>query len=461
MATIERHDVCAKAMLGPPGKIPSSPDALSEAIRGHNNTPERSRNGSSTPNTVTSRLLKTKRSTNEITPVPALKGFTNGTLTRADQAVTSNLQTSVANIGRSTKPTLPVADLEYTRKRDRLLSLNFQASQEIALNEYEKFPEEYKEHVQKLSKYLEKEPPKFKEACYFMLMPCMGKSIGSTENSNTLVPYIRVMGLTTDQAIKTMNVLLSKSEVRKLYHPHIRICFDRSKLEASASDDASTVYGTPSTTLCGTLSVIKYGSIQRTVTIGGLIKVADRFYAITTSHIVPSTSHEPFRTSISLSDDTTIDENDYDDDVEPALVIERGPEESSSYDGESSSTFTSNPLPADVSSGYSTSLGPLEESGLEWSLIRIHKPWLQLPNFAANEDDLKTGVGSPPSDRSYISSVAERPSGMTVTVLAGVSGQVKARMLPNEAYTHLPSGNFVQTWTLSFKDGTGKQLGIT
>ena len=92
-------------------------------------------------------------------------------------------------------------------------------------------------------------------------------------------------------------------------------------------------------------------------------------------------------------------------------------------------------------------MGILEESGLDWSFIRIQKAWLQLPNFAAKEDDLKTGTENTPSERSYISSVAETPSETTVTVLAVASGKVKARLSPNEAYTRLLSGNFVQHGT--------------
>lgn len=405
-------------------------------------TTEDSRNDSGTANSATT------RQTDETTPLePALNSSTDGTTTRFTE---------------SNQPARSAADtkeLEFRRKRDRLLSLNFQPSQKIALREDARFPEEYKEHVRKLSKYLEKEPPKFEEADYYTLIPCMGKRIGSTDKPDTLVPYVRVIGLTNDQAIKAMNVVLCKSKVRSLYHPHIRICFDTSKVDASASDDAITVYGSPTTTLCGTLIVIKRANVQRTVTVGGLITVADRFYAITSSHIVPSISEEPTRTSSSISDAITIDENDYDDDVEPALVIERETEESGSNDGKSWSTVTSNPpQKAGVSFGSARTLGTLEESGQEWSLIRIKEPWLKLPNSAANEDKLGGGAEDAPHNGNYISSVAETPSGMTVTVLAGASGQVKARLSPNEAYTRLPSGTFVQTWTLSFEHGTGKHF---
>jgi hypothetical protein len=403
--------------------------------------------------------LGAKRPTDETAPAPALKGSTEGKTARVDQAVTSNSQTSIANIGRSTRPTQPIEntkDLEYRRKRDRILSLNMHAFQDIALKEEEQFPEECMKHLDRLVIYLKKEGG-FKDEGHLSFIPCMGKRTESTDNPDTLVPYIRIRGLTTHRDIKAMNVVLSKSKVRSLYHPPIRICYELFNVDASSSFSAVSTLYAPSKTLCGTLSVIEQEKIQRTVTIGGLIKVADRLYAITASHTVSHISEEPSRTSSSLSDDITIgDINDYGDDVEPALVIEREKEESSSHGGKSSPTFTSTQTPAGVEHEYSGTLGTIEEAGLEWSLIRIQNPSLQLPNFAASEEDLKTGTGSTPSERRYISIVAEAPSSITVAVLAGASGQVKARLLPNAAYTRLPSGDFVQTWTLSFEDGTGK-----
>jgi hypothetical protein len=409
-----------------------------------------------------------KRPTEDIAPALALRGSTEGTISRADHAVASNSQSGIANIGRSTKPIRPVAntpehEVEYFRKRDRLLRLNWQASQKIALTFDEEYPEECTKSHNNLMTYLKAyfkddkhKPP---QEDYFSLIPCMGKPSESGDNPDAHVPYICVLGLQTHQAVKIMNAVLCKSKARRLYHPEIRICYDLSKVDACASDNTSVVYATPSTTLCGTLAIVKHQNEQRAVTIGGLIKIADRFYAITTSHVISGTiSEESPRKSSNILDDIISDMDDYDNDVESALVVGRETEESSSTDEKSSPIFTRSRSPTSVDFGPSRALGTLEQSGLEWSLIGIQNPSLQLPNFAANEEEVKTVARSTRPERSYISIVAELPSSMTVTVLAGASGQVKARLSPNEAYTHLPSGDFVQTWTLSFEDGTGKHV---
>jgi hypothetical protein len=416
---------------------------------------------------ATTTPLRSKRPTEDIAPTTALRSSTEGTISRADQAVASQSRSGIANIGRSTKPTRSVAntpegEVEYFRKRDRLLRLNWQASQKIALNFDEKFPADCTKRQNNLkaylNDYLKDMTPKLQLEDYFGLIPCMGKPSESGDNPDAHVPYICVLGLQTHQAVKIMNAVLCKSKARELYHPHIRICYDLSKVDACASDNTSVVYATPSTTLCGTLAIVKHQNEQRTVTIGGLIKVADRLYAITTSHIVSTISEGASRKSSDLLDDIISDIDDYDDDVESALVIGRETEESSSTDEKSSPIFTNSRSPTSVDFGSSKTLGTLEQSGLEWSLIRIQNPSLQLPNFAANEEEVKTVARITRPERSYISSVAEFPSSMTVTVLAGASGQVKARLSPNEAYTHLPSGDFVQTWTLSFENGTGKHI---
>lgn len=399
-----------------------------------------------------------------MTPTVALIGSANGTSTTANHTAVSSPQTAVANAGSSTQPAHSLKDTqtrEFLSKRERLLSLNIQASKKIALNVHEKFPEEYDEHVHRLSVYFSlkaKSSPELREVGYIPLVPCMGKRIDPSDKTNTLVPYVHVLGLRTEHAIKVANAILSKSEVRSLYHPHIRICFDLSRVGASASDEASIVYGTPSETLCGAIAVIKHDNIARKVTIGGLISVGNKFYAITTSHVVPIDSKEPSRASSSTLEDLIIDESDYDDDIEPALVIEREIGESSSLDENSSSTLDNNGPPLGLDSMSSRKLGTLEIHGPEWSLIRIQDPHMQLPNFAVVGDDSTTVAWNAHTNRSYISSVSQAPSGTAVTVLAGRSGQVQARLSPNKAYTQLPLGDSVETWTLTFPDNTGKYL---
>jgi hypothetical protein len=131
-------------------------------------------------------------------------------------------------------------------------------------------------------------------------------------------PYICVKGLRTHKQIEYFHKRLSTRSARATYHP-LRLCYDTSFLSRVAAQDGYHLQIEPSdSTLCGNLLRTRIGPQIQISTIGGLVEVDGQLLAITTAHKPEDTQALE---DISQTLDT-LDPNDFDDDVEQALVVD-------------------------------------------------------------------------------------------------------------------------------------------
>ncbi|KAI3321758.1 hypothetical protein HD806DRAFT_146484 [Xylariaceae sp. AK1471] len=191
--------------------------------------------------------------------------------------------------------------------------------------------------------------------------------------------------------------------------------------------------GRPQKTLCGALVSIGDGRDKRIVTIGGLLTDGVTTWALTAGHL-PKEAHHIESDSDTLAE-TDLNLSNYEESVEPPLIIL--PATSFVRDRVEESDLTGTlEIPAEQ-------LGEIEIVGDEWSLIRLEDASLALPNCVASEHQQPC----------YLYTIAEEPElndantvGNLVTILGGVTGTSKMRLLSVRSPMRLPGGKWVDAW---------------
>lgn len=253
-------------------------------------------------------------------------------------------------------------------------------------------------------------------------------------------PYIRFTNFRTEEDVRKYHAALSKRKIKRQYHPPLHLCYEIQKLHFHAAKASILVEGDLGETLCGKSAVIEDGDTRRLVTIGGVIKVDNKLYAMTAGH---DTTADKQLQSVSGSESSfgaSTDDTEYDDDVESALIC--GEPSTTSDDGQQ-------PHRGGQTDQHHTLPGPpplifrgSSMSGDDWSLHRIEDPMLALPNSFPGIDGAST---------EYMTYPASQPvSGLTdAWLLAGVSGPRAVHMVPGIMSLPLPSGNWVSAWKVS------------
>lgn len=191
--------------------------------------------------------------------------------------------------------------------------------------------------------------------------------------------------------------------------------------------------------LCGQLAEFRANSVSPVIaTIGGLVKLKGRLWAVTAKHAVPRSEEAPSMPATSSTDPGT----------------DPGTNDPDEYDTES--TESSHPLyviePRERMRAPAGAM-PIQfefaeeiNTNLECRLIPVDKPDLMLPNRFRLEPD---------GPYKNVEMVELEPRGGKVAVLAGASGCHFMKMLREEVRLCLPSGKWVTMWALEPEEKGG------
>lgn len=248
-------------------------------------------------------------------------------------------------------------------------------------------------------------------------------------------PYIRFTNFRTEEDVRKYHAALSRRKVKHQYHPPLRLCYEIQRLKFHAANAGIPFEGDPGETLCGKTAVIEDGDIRRLVTIGGVIQVDKKLYAMTAGH---SSGAAESTSETESSHSPSSDYVEYDDDLESALIC-GGPSTDSDTgwqphrDGHND--HNQNTPESAALTFYGSSM-----SGDDWSLHLIEDPLLALPNALPAINNFTTR---------YMTYPARQPFPGPVLLIAGVSGPLVVHMLPGVVSFPLPSGNWVSAWKVS------------
>lgn len=320
------------------------------------------------------------------------------------------------------------------------------------------------EHVKKLEKFsfflagsVERQKNVFKEELppnlhlYFVQID--ESAIRLSKNNS--VTYICVSGWAENADITNFHTVMSDS-YHFLYDPW-KLCYERVLLIQPAVHPEELYQITlqsdaDENTLCGALLQTKLPEEHWVSTIGGLIEVDDKRYALTTAHRPEredsSDSNEPASSAASPSQ--TLAEENLLDKVEPVLVFTSG---KNSTRGDHSPGFKGEPISQlrNVLAWPEYPINPLLKvhEGSDWRLIPIKRE-LQFPNYATVEYG-----GNIDSVRNYLRT-SKSPSGLKANVKAGVSGFRSGVMSLNPSFLVSKGASLQKVWTLNLDNDCGK-----
>lgn len=247
-------------------------------------------------------------------------------------------------------------------------------------------------------------------------------------------PYISFTNFRTEEDVRKYHAALSKRRVRQQYYPPLRLCYEIQRLSYHAAGASLHLEGNSEDTLCGKFAQIEVDGVRRAVTIGGVIQVDNRLYAMTAGHSLMDDQHTPtFGNSIDDNDDSG-----YDDDIEPALIC-GGPNTAYNAQSRPHPSGHNERFPARMASTTLNFKGS-SMTGDDWSLHLIDDPLLALPNSFPERGSATTR---------YMTYPASHPVSDSVWLLAGVSGHREVSMLPGTVVFPLPSGNWINAWKVS------------
>lgn len=248
-------------------------------------------------------------------------------------------------------------------------------------------------------------------------------------------PYIRFTNFRTEEDVRKYHAALSKRKVKHQYHPPLRLCYEIQRLKFHAANSGIPAEGDPSETLCGKTAVIEDGDTRRLVTIGGVIQVGNKLYAMTAGHSGAAAEELKSTSETEPSFSPSSDFVEYDDHLESALIC-GGPSNDSDAGWqphrEGHNDQNHNTPESAALTFYGSSM-----SGDDWSLHLIEDPLLALPN-AINDSTTR-----------YATYPAREPVPGPVLLIAGISGPLVVHMLPGVVSFPLPSGNWVSAWKVS------------
>lgn len=251
-------------------------------------------------------------------------------------------------------------------------------------------------------------------------------------------PYIRLHNFRTQEDVREYHSALSERKVKQQYYPPLRLCYQIQKMRLQAADTGTHIGEDPGETLCGKTAVIEDGDTRRLVTIGGLIQVDNKLYAMTSGHNASSGDDMQGVSGTDSSSGISIDYAEYDVDIESALICGE-PETTSDADWQPH-PGVHNDQHRSVPESATLRFRGSSMAGDDWSLHLIKDPLLALPNSFPGIDGVITR---------YMTYPASQPLPGLAWLLAGVSGPRIVHILPGIVSFPLPSGNWISAWKVS------------
>ncbi|KAI0473245.1 hypothetical protein GGR56DRAFT_606826 [Xylariaceae sp. FL0804] len=304
-------------------------------------------------------------------------------------------------------------------------------------------------------------------------------TIRESRRGSRWAPHVRFHGLRNEDEVKYLHACLSKRRFRKEYHAPLEICyflqdiipcasrttrlrratsslFTFYRVESARSSEGSLPAGQAAqriapkaqfeeptiASLCGSLISIGSGPARRTVTVGGLVMLGDESFALTAGHTDRPEESEESVQAMHME----VREKDYDADVEPPLIFTTEPRGDNLHSPNPGELTNSQRLLEALDSA------PIELSGVDWSLIRVHMPTRRLPNIVPVPRHIKQTSGA--DAYTYLINAAARPKPGPVYVYGGVSGLKQLTMVHGKNHLRLPSGRWLQAWKAHYKSGS-------
>lgn len=255
--------------------------------------------------------------------------------------------------------------------------------------------------------------------------------------------------------------ILSKSIWREHYYP-LTLLYEKQKSNLdylSAHQEARLVNSAPKDTLCGTLAVIGNENQRRIVTIGGILQSGDDLWASTAAHYISDEDQQSTLSTFETPTEDMIHPEEYPEDVSEALIFAK-PDMGAQAEPFVLPQYTSSGAEAVEDFARLPMLGEAEESGEDWSLIRIEDRSMALPN-AAHAHGSDEGILGLENAVYLVDRAEKHPGPCNAEVLAGVSGPVAVEMTAGQVQVPLPSGSWISAWECVVKLGSGECLGFT
>lgn len=250
-------------------------------------------------------------------------------------------------------------------------------------------------------------------------------------------PYISFTNFRNEEDVRKYHAALSKRKVRHQYYPPLRLCYEIQRISYHAAGTSLHLEGNPGDTLCGKTAMVEGDGERRAVTIGGVIQVDHKLYAMTSGHSATDNQVDQAEPNSGNSNDD-VDDSGYDDDIEPALIL-GGPNTTHDVQSQPHSNPRNESLKARMGSTTLNFKGS-NMTGDDWSLHLIDDRLLALPNSFPGRGAATT---------KYMTYPASHPVSDSVWLLAGVSGHREVSMLPGAVSFPLPSGNWINAWKVN------------
>jgi hypothetical protein len=360
--------------------------------------------------------------------------------------------------------------------KERLQHFNLTSTLNLQADEDAAFSQEQWDKVIRLSQLLNQNSTTLLRKLESQNIVAVLVKIGapsSTDKSD----YICIKGLQKEEDILLFHARVSKKLYRKEYEP-LGLCYDRRLVSKAAADEEysdNVIEG--EFTLCGTLvQATRGGSLKWMSTIGGLIEIDGQMYALTTLHHaheaksnMRSDSQGDESENASESLDTLINDNDFDEEVQQALFVDRW-KQSRADVGFVSQLYQLPPRSAKAKPSSGIVLGKTVAQGSDWSLLSVDRAlWrpnvVSIQQITGNGQSSAAGKASNPTNpvcitRKYLISEGKslHPTKKAVQVIAGVSGTLSGVLSPNPSFLKLSCADFSLVWTVWLPQGVGKIL---
>jgi hypothetical protein len=256
-------------------------------------------------------------------------------------------------------------------------------------------------------------------------------------------PYVRFYGAEDENEVKILHASLSKKRFRSQYFPPLSLCYTMKRLRALASSDSgATLLQRRPYTLCGAVVSIQSDRDARTVTIGGMLRGPNGYFALTAGH----GSDNSLSRMAPLSH-LALNPNDYDDDVVGPLIDDSNHSSNEKVGPESliSENYASQKMTRDANA-----FGSVKEIGDDWTLLEVLSPLDSLPNIL----DKGASGGQTPSDPILLDKIAMSPRVGSMTLVAGGNRMLSVSMLRKPANLRYPSGSWLRTWKVKLDNSS-------
>ncbi|KAI9867933.1 MAG: hypothetical protein M1813_007755 [Trichoglossum hirsutum] len=276
------------------------------------------------------------------------------------------------------------------------------------------------------------------------------------------VTYICIRGLRGEDEIARIHKKLSTKSSRKLYRP-LRLCYDTTLITSASTEDIyeADMTGTQFT-LCGTLVQTSHsGSRNLISTVGGLVEIDGKLFAITTSHHLQE--DERSEDASSRSPDTSAEGETFDEDVEQALIVDNW-KRHCDEDTALGSQLVYIPRDQESSSRPWTELGRSVAQGSDWRLLSVEDVLFRPNAILLPSEDIGAPQPSKTFQRGYEEGMSRRyltsydspdstPSKRGVHIIAGLSGICPGVLFRNVSYLRIGSSQSSIVWTVRLRPG--------